>query len=158
VGEQSEQLQQGERPKRKPVPGWLVAAVGLLIAIILGWATMAIGSRRLEAAKQIRSESEGRMMIAVDFAAEDAMRTSQDAQVAISKSNWGQAGSALARVNNLVALMEQVAPEGKRSAIGDIRNSLSNAQQQVASQSQDAVQEINTLIAELDGLRESSQR
>jgi hypothetical protein len=151
VGEQSVQ------PERKPMSGWVIAVVGLLIAIILGWAMMAIGSRRLDSANKIRSDSEGRLLIAVDFAAQEGMKASQDAQVAINRSNWGQAGSALARVNDLVTLMEQVAPEDKRSAVSDARNSLSDAQKQAGSQSQDAVQGINTLITKLDGLREKKE-
>jgi len=151
VGEQSGQ------PQRKPMSGWLIAVVGLLIAITLGWAMMAIGSRRLESANKIRSDSEGRLMIAVDFAAGEAMKSSQDAQVAINRNNWGQAGSGLARVNDLVTLMEQVAPEDRRSAVSDVRSSLSDAQKQVGSQSQDAVQAMNTLITKLDGLRDKKQ-
>lgn len=149
--------EQGGQPQRKPTSGWLIAVVGLLIAIVLGWAMMAIALGKLESAKKIRSDSEGRLMIAVDFAAQEAMKAAQDAQVAINRSNWGQAGIALARVNNLVTLMEQVSPEGKRSALSDVRNSLSDAQKAVGSQSQDAVQQINTLITKLDGLGGSRQ-
>jgi len=152
VGEQGAQREQSGQARSNPMFGWLIAVIGLLIAVILGWAMMAIGAGRLEAAKKTRSDAEGRLLIALDYAAREAMREAQGAQVAINKNNLGEAAARLSRANDLVTLMEQVAPESMRSEVNDVRNSLSEAQQQVGARSQDAAQTLNTLITQLDGL------
>lgn len=152
MGERGAQREQSGQARSNPMSGWLVAVIGLLIAVILGWAMMAIGAGRLEAAKKTRSDAEGRLLIALDYAAREAMREAQGAQVAINKDNLGEAATRLSRANDLVTLMEQVAPESMRSGVSDVRNSLSGAQQQVGARSQDAAQSVNTLITQLDGL------
>lgn len=152
MGEQGAQREQSGQARSNPMLGWLIAVIGLLIAVILGWAMMAIGAGRLEAAKKTRSDAEGRLLIALDYAAREAMREAQGAQVAINKNNLGEAAARLSRANDLVTLMEQVAPESMRSEVNDVRNSLSEAQQQVGARSQDAAQTLNTLITQLDGL------
>lgn len=152
MGEQGAQREQSGQARSNPMFGWLIAVIGLLIAVILGWAMMAIGAGRLEAAKKTRSDAEGRLLIALDYAAREAMREAQGAQVAINKNNLGEAAARLSRANDLVTLMEQVAPESMRSEVNDVRNSLSEAQQQVGARSQDAAQTLNTLITQLDGL------
>lgn len=144
----------GEQRSGSAVRGWLVAIIGLVAAALLGWALMAIGAKRLEDARKIRAESEGRLMVAVDFAAREAMREAQDAQMAVNSSNWGEAGSRLSRVNELVTLMEQVAAEGERRAVGDVRNRLGEAQRSVGQQSKEAGQSVSALVTALDVLRE----
>jgi len=142
-----------EQRTNRGLPGWLVAIIGLIIAALLGWAMMAIGARRLEQAKKLRAESEGRLMAAVEFAAREATREAQDAQVALNHSNWGEVGTRLARVGELVTLMEQVAPESQSGAVRDIRSRLGDAQRLAGEQSKDAPQSLSALVAALDGLR-----
>jgi hypothetical protein len=131
----------------------LVAIIGLVIAALVGWTMMAIGARRLEQAKKLRAESEGRLMAAVEFAAREATREAQDAQVAVNRSNWGEAGTGLDRVDGLVTLMEQVRPESQRGAVEDARGELGDAQRLVREQSRDAAESMNALVAALDKLR-----
>ncbi len=141
-----------QRTSRGP-SGWLVAIVGLIIAALLGWAMMAIGARKLDQAKKLRAESEGRLMLAVEFAAREATREAQDAQVALNQSNWGEVGTRLAHVGELVALMEQVRPESQRGAVDDARGRLGDAQRLVGEQSKDAAQSLTALVTALDELR-----
>src|SRR5574340_634477 len=142
----------GEQRKRGGPPGWLVAIVGLLGAGLLGWGMMAIGERKLEQARKMTAESEGRLMTAVAFAAQEGTQEAQAAQIAVTRSNWGEAGSKLARVGELVALMEQITPESQRGAVSDIRGKLGDAQRLVGEQSRDAGESLNALVGALDAL------
>jgi hypothetical protein len=115
---------------------------------------MGIGARRLRDAERVRSGAEARLMAAVEFAVGEAISQAQEARLAINKNNWGEAQTRLSRANDLVTLIEQVAPEGKRSAVGQVRNRLNETQRLTGERSQDALASLDSLITDLDGLRE----
>jgi len=150
----------GQGAKRMST-GWLglvIAVAGLVIAILLGWALMAIGANRLDQANKIRASAERRLMTAMGFAAEEAMRDAQQADIAIRRSNWGEAQTRLSRVNELVTLMEQIAPASRSTAVRRLRERLAEAQQLVGNQSEGATQVTDALVTDLDDLRQEQAR
>lgn len=134
----------------------MIAVIGLLIALVLGWAMIAIGAGKMRGAKQIQAGAEAKSAIAVEFAAEQSVAWAQEARLALNKGNWGAAQTRLARVNDLVTLMEQVAPEGKREAVSQVRDRLGEVQQLVGEQSKDSADALDLLATDIDGLRQQS--
>ena len=145
--------EQRESRQSSPLLGYLIAVIGLVIAVALGWAMMAIGARRLADAERVREQAEGRLLVAVSFAAREAVTQAQEARVSIIRSNWGDAQRRLSRVNELVTLLEQVAPDADREAVNQVRDRTGEVQRLVGEQSTDALSALDTLITDLDGLR-----
>jgi len=133
--------------------GWAIAVVGLLVAVLLGWAMMAIGARKLRDAAKLQADAESRLLIALDYAASQAMTQTQEARVSLNRDNWGEAQSRLDSVNELVTLMERVTPDRTRPDVDRLRDRLGEAQRLVGEQSKDALSALDSLITELDGLR-----
>jgi hypothetical protein len=145
--------EQRESRQSSPLFGYLIAVIGLVIAVALGWAMMAIGARRLADAERVREQAEGRLLVAVSFAAREAVTQAQEARVSIIRSNWGDAQRRLSRVNELVTLLEQVAPDADREAVNQVRDRTGEVQRLVGEQSTDALSALDALITDLDGLR-----
>jgi hypothetical protein len=145
--------EQRESRQSSPLSGYLIAVIGLVIAVALGWAMMAIGARRLADAERVREQAEGRLLVAVSFAAREAVTQAQEARVSIIRSNWGDAQRRLSRVNELVTLLEQVAPDADREAVNQVRDRTGEVQRLVGEQSTDALSALDTLITDLDALR-----
>jgi hypothetical protein len=145
----------GRRPARNPVvTGWLVAILGLAVALILGWALISIGAGRIKRAEQTQREAESRLHIALDFAAGEALQGVRDTRVLLRNQNWGEGRSHLNRVNELVTLMEEVAPEGKQQAVRDIRDTLGRLQSAVGEQSKGAGEILDGLEGQIYELRQ----
>jgi len=141
--------------RRSPVlTGWMVAVVGLFIAALLGWALMSIGVRRLQQAEQTRLAAESRLQTAIAFAADGAIDELRKARLALHNNNWGDAQTVLSRVEDHVTFMEQVAPERKRKAVGQIRETMGKLQRAVGEQSKDALERLDTLETALAQLLE----
>jgi hypothetical protein len=139
--------------KRSPVAtGWMVAIFGLLIAVLLGWITMTIGSRRIKQAEQIKVVAESRLDIALRFAAGKTMDDLRQARLALHNKNWGSAQAALSEVRECVAFMADVAPEGKREEVTKLRDSVEQLQRAAEEQSEGAMDGIDALEAALDRL------
>ncbi len=152
--------EQRESRQSSPLFGYLIAVIGLVIAVALGWAMMAIGARRLADAERVRRQAEGRLLVAVNFAAGEAVTQAQAARVSILASNWGDAQRRLSRVNEMVTLLEleQVAPDADREAVNRVRDRTGEVQRLVGEQSTDALSALDALITDLDGLREKRGR
>lgn len=145
--------EQGAQRRTNPMLGIWIAVIGLLLALILGWTMMRIGAGRLAAAAKIRSDAEGRLMVAVEFAASEAVNQAQEARLSMSQGNWGEAQRRLSRVTGLVTLMEQVAPQSKMASVAQLRERLGEVQRLVAEQSRDALGSLDALVTQLDELR-----
>jgi len=142
------------RKARNPVvTGWLVAVVGLLIAVLIGWVMMTIGARRVESAEQIRQQAESRLLVALDFAVELASDEAKSVDDALLSSNWGSAARRLAQVSNAVNLMDQVAPESRQKQVDEVLELLSQLQGAIGDQSSDARDRLDAFRTALDGLR-----
>ena len=147
----------GARPARRSplATGWMIAIIGLIIAILLGWALMSIGAARIKQAEQIRVAAESRLQIALSFAAKGAIDELRQARLALHNKNWGSAQTVLSRVEDHVTFMEQVAPEGKRKPVSEIRERIGELQRAVGEQSKDSVERLDALEAALDQLRQA---
>ena len=142
------------RKARNPVvTGWLVAILGLLLAVLIGWAMMAIGARRVEQAEQVRQKAESRLLVALDSAVALAADEAKSVDDALLSSNWGSAGRRIPDLTNAVTLMDQVAPEGKRQQVDEVRELLSQLQGAIGDQSKDARDRLDAFRTALDGLR-----
>jgi len=142
------------RKARNPVvTGWLVAVVGLLIAVLIGWVMMTIGARRVESAEQMRKQAESRLLVALDFAVELASDEAKSVDDALLSSNWGSAARRLAQVSNAVNLMDQVAPESRQKQVDEVLELLSQLQGAIGDQSSDARDRLDAFRTALDGLR-----
>ena len=142
------------RKARNPVvTGWLVAVVGLLIAVLVGWVMMTIGARRVESAEQMRKQAESRLLVALDFAVELASDEAKSVDDALLSSNWGSAARRLAQVSNAVNLMDQVAPESRQKQVDEVLELLSQLQGAIGDQSSDARDRLDAFRTALDGLR-----
>jgi len=149
----SEQTERGRSATRF---GYTVAGVGLVLAVVLGWALMGIGSRRLKEAERVRTAAESQLLIALDFAADAAMERAQQARLSINKNNWGEAQTTLARMTELLTLMEQVAPERKRNEVSQVRQQLEEAQQLAGEKSPNALATLDALATNLDALKQQA--
>ena len=142
------------RKARNPVvTGWLVAVVGLLIAVLIGWVMMTIGAKRVESAEQMRKQAESRLLVALDFAVELASDEAKSVDDALLSSNWGSAARRLAQVSNAVNLMDQVAPESRQKQVDEVLELLSQLQGAIGDQSSDARDRLDAFRTALDGLR-----
>ena len=142
------------RKARNPVvTGWLVAVVGLLIAVLVGWVMMTIGAKRVESAVQMRQQAESRLLVALDFAVELASDEAKSVDDALLSSNWGSAARRLAQVSNAVNLMDQVAPESRQKQVDEVLELLSQLQGAIGDQSSDARDRLDAFRTALDGLR-----
>jgi len=136
---------------------WMVAVIGLLIAVLLGWITMSIGSRRIKQAEQTRVVAESKLEIAVRFAAGKAMDELRQARLALHSNNWGSAQMVLSEVRECVAFMVEVAPEGKRKEVMQLRDAVEQLQRAAEEQSKDTQAKLDALEAALDQLTRTEQ-
>lgn len=145
------------RPARKGrnpvVTGWMVAIVGLLIAVLIGGVMIKIGANRVESAEQIRQQAESRLLVALDFAVELAADEAKSVDDALLASNWGSAARRLAQVSNAVNLMDQVASDSKQQQVDEVREMLSQLQGAIGDQSKDARDRLDVFRTALDGLK-----
>jgi hypothetical protein len=145
-----------KRSERSPAfKGWMVGVIGVLAAILLGSIMMAIGSGRINKAEQIRVAAESKMDIAVSFAAADAIEQVRQARLALHSSNWGSAQRLLSAVEDRITLIEQVAPDGKRKQVSELRSLMGDLQTSVGAQSGDASKQLDNLEAALDKIRQA---
>jgi len=131
---------------------WAVAVVGIVIGLVLGLITMGIGARRIRQAEEMRTRAEAQVQIALDYAAQHAADKANEVDNALRRSNWGVASQALNEVNELVSLMEQVAPLPKQGAVAQVRQTLGDVQAAVGEQSPDARNSLDALRSALDTL------
>lgn len=142
-------------PRRSPTrAAWMVAGLGLLLALALGWAMLAIGAARLRKADEIRTAAETKNRVALTYATNQAMGQAQEARMAVTRSNWGQAQTSLSRINDVVTLMEQVAPEDRRRDVAEARKQLAEAQRLAGQHSAKTVDAVDALTVTLDKLRQ----
>jgi len=144
--------------RRGPSPvakGWMVGLIGVLIAVLLGSALIAIGSKRIEEAEKTRVAAESKLQIALGFTADEAIDELRQARLALHNENWGSAQSVLSRVEDKVTLMEQVAPDRRRDEMSELRKLMGDLQTAIGAQSQDAAQKLDSLEAALDKMRQA---
>ncbi len=135
---------------RSPVlTGWLVAIIGLVIAGLVGWATISIGTRRIQDAEQTKVEVQSQLRIAVTFAANQAVAKLREARLELHNKNWGSAQMVLSSVEDHITFIEQVAPDEKSKQVGRIRAGIGDLQRAVGKQSADAVKQLDALEAAL---------
>jgi uncharacterized membrane protein YccC len=146
--------------KARPSPaakGWLVGAIGVVVAIILGWALIGIGSRKIASAEQTRKAAEAKLDAAVAFAAEDAMTELRQARLSVNNQNWGSAQTMLMKVDGRIRLIQQVAPERRKKDADQVRQLMDDLLEAVSAQSADASQKVDALEAALDKMKETEQ-
>jgi hypothetical protein len=135
--------------------GWLVGVIGVVIAIILGWALIAIGSAKIRKAEGIRVASEAKLRIAVAYAANEAIEELRQARLALGNQNWGSAQTTLSQVGTRVKLINDVAPDSETDRVNEIQQLLDDLQAAVGQQSADASQKLDALEAALDKMRQT---
>jgi hypothetical protein len=140
------------RPGSPVAKAWLIGVVLVLIALLLGWALMAIGAGRVRKAEQIRTAAESKLSVAVAYVAGEAISQVRDARLAINKNNWGSAQVTLSQVGEKIAFMRQVAPDNQIAAIDKISEELTRLQKSASEQSKDTVQQLDALETSLDAL------
>jgi uncharacterized membrane protein YccC len=148
----------GAKARPSPVAkGWLVGAIGVVVAIILGWALIGIGSRKIASAEQTRKAAEAKLDAAVAFAAEDAMTELRQARLSVNNQNWGSAQTMLMKVDGRIRLIQQVAPERRKKDADQVRQLMDDLLEAVSAQSADASQKVDALEAALDKMKETEQ-
>jgi len=135
--------------------GWLVGAIGVVVAIILGWALIAIGSGKIRKADEIRVAAEHKLDAAVSVAAEDGMTELRQARLSVNNRNWGSAQTTMMKVDGRVRLIQQVAPERRKKDADEVRQLMDDLLEAVSAQSADASQKVDALEAALDKMRET---
>src|SRR5512140_900411 len=103
-----------EAKRRNPVAtGWLVAIVGLVVALLLGLGLMRIGKQRMKAAEATARP------YAVAFAAlaENALAPLGKAQDSVASKDWGQAQTALDETGKVITQMEAAASDANRGQV-----------------------------------------
>jgi len=132
---------------------WIIGVIAILIAVLLGWALMAIGSRRIQSAEQIRVAAESKLDIALTFAAEEAIDELRQARLALHNKNWGSAQSVLSSVEDKITFMERMASEKRKGDIARIREQIGELQRAVSEEAKNTMERIDALEASLDSTR-----
>ena len=137
--------------------GWLVGAVGVAIAVLLGWALMAIGSNRIKQAEQVRVAAESRLDVALAFVAQDAMDELRQARLALHNRNWGSAQMTLSGVEDKVNFLRQIAPERRKGEVSAAADQLAELQKAAGEQAKDVMERVDALEAALYALAQAGQ-
>ncbi len=146
----------GARPAMSPVAkGWLVGVIATAIALLLGWALLAIGSARIKQAEQTRVAAESKLSIALSFAASEAIEELRQARLALHNKNWGSAQRTLSSVEDKVTFLKQIAPEKRKGEVSGIGDQLTELQKAAGEQSEDVPQRLDSLEAALDALTQA---
>ncbi len=145
---------QAARGMSPVVKGWLVGVIAIAIAVLLGWALMAVGSARIREAAQIKATAESKLDIALSFVAGEAVEEIRQARLALHNKNWGSAQMALSRVEDKITMMGQVAPDGRKAEIDQLRSELTELQQAISDQARNTAERLDAMEAALDALRE----
>ena len=146
--------------KHGPSPvakAWMVGAIGVVLAIILGYALIWIGSRRLQQAEGIRVASESKLQLAVSFAAGEAIDQLRQARLALHANNWGSAQKALSGVEDKVTLIEQVAPDSMKGDVTNVHQLIGDLQNAVTQQASDTSTKLDSLEAALDTMKQGQK-
>lgn len=143
----------GAKPAKSPAAkGWLVGAIGVALALVLGWILMSIGSARIREAAQVKATAESKLEIAVSFVAADAVDEIRKARLALHNNNWGSAATTLSRAEDKITVMGQIAASGRKGEIDTLRGELAELQQAVSDQSKDTTERLDALEASLAAL------
>ena len=143
----------GAPKRRSPVAtAWMVAIIVLVVAVLLGWILMSIGSRRMQQATQIRREAESKLEMEVSFGARRAMDELRPVRLALHNSNWGAAAEALSPAEDCVQFIERVAPDRMESDVRTVTTGLERLQGAILDQSKEAMDRLTDLEAALDAL------
>ncbi|UCC67210.1 MAG: hypothetical protein JSV79_08705 [Armatimonadota bacterium] len=146
----------GARRKRNPVvTGWLVAVIGLAIAVALGWGMMSIGAARLKNAEQIRLEAESKLQMEIGFGARRAIDELLPVRLALHSNNWGAASDALSPVEDCAEFIQRIAPEGRLDSVAQVSKKLDDLQSAIRDQSKDAMDRLTALEAALNELAQA---
>ncbi|MFB3880174.1 MAG: hypothetical protein ACE149_02870 [Armatimonadota bacterium] len=155
-------MSQQDRPDRAGavgspvVKGWLIGTVGVVVAILLGWILIGIGSAKLRKAEEIRVAAENNLEVAVSSAAEDAMAELRQARLAVNNRNWGSAQTNLMKVDARVRLIQQLAPQRSRREAEQVRQLMDDVLAAASAQAEDTPQKVDALEAALDGMKQKA--
>ena len=148
----------GAKPGIGPVAkGWLVGVIGVAIAVLLGWALMAIGSNRIKQAEQVRVAAESRLNVALSFVAEEAVDELRQARLALHNKNWGRAQMTLSGVEDKVTFLRQVAPDGRKDEASAVADQLAELQKAAGEQSKDALERLDALEVALHAMTQAAE-
>jgi len=137
--------------------GWLVGVIGVVIAVLLGWALMAIGSNRIKQAEQVKVAAESRLNVALSFVAEEAIDELRQARLALHNKNWGSAQTTLSGVEDKVTFLRQIAPEGRKDKVSAMADQLAELQKAAGEQSKDVMERVDALEAALAALTQTEE-
>jgi len=138
------------QPKRRNpvVVGWAVAVAGLIVAILLGWALISIGSSRLDQARKEKAP----LRLAISFMASEGITAARGAADSVSSSNWGDAQRKLVRANAVITAMERSTTADNRRQVQQARRTLGEAQEAVGRREPNARDNVDRLILRLEDL------
>jgi len=137
--------------------GWLVGVIGVLIAVLLGWVLMTIGSNRIKQAEQVKVAAESRLNVALSFVAVDAIDELRQARLALHNKNWGSAQMTLSGVEDKVTFLRQIAPDERKNEVSAVADQLAELQKAAGEQSKDVMERVDALEAALDAMTQAAQ-
>jgi hypothetical protein len=150
-----------EKPQEKPLQGpqpkpggagWKTAAIGILIAIVIGLIMIAIGSAKIKRGAQMQKEAELRLGDVVQYLAADAKAEADQMDEYLRQSNWGLATKRMGKLTEAVSLLDQIAPEAERSQVEQVKDASAQAQEAIDSHADDWRDKLDNLRAALDPL------
>ena len=137
--------------------GWLVGVIGVLIAVLLGWVLMTIGSNRIKQAEQVKVAAESRLNVALSFVAIEAIDELRQARLALHNKNWGSAQMTLSGVEDKVTFLRQIAPDERKNEVSAVADQLAELQKAAGEQSKDVMERVDALEAALDAMTQAAQ-
>jgi len=137
--------------------GWLVGVIGVLIAVLLGWVLMTIGSNRIKQAEQVKVAAESRLNVALSFVAVEAIDELRQARLALHNKNWGSAQMTLSGVEDKVTFLRQIAPDERKNEVSAVADQLAELQKAAGEQSKDVMERVDALEAALDAMTQAAQ-
>ena len=137
--------------------GWLVGVIGVLIAVLLGWVLMTIGSNRIKQAEQVKVAAESRLNVALSFVAVEAIDELRQARLALHNKNWGSAQMTLSGVEDKVTFLRQIAPDERKNEVSAVADQLAELQKAAGEQSKGVMERVDALEAALDAMTQAGQ-
>ena len=148
-------MSESDKPREQQKPaggGWKVAAVGILIALVIGLTMIAIGVRKIKRGAEMQQQAELRLQDVMQYLAADAKAQADQMDEYLRQSNWGLATKRMGKLVEAITLIDQIAPRAKRAEVEQVEEARERVQKALDERAEDWRDRLDQLRAALDEL------
>ncbi len=148
-------MSESDKPREQQKPaggGWKVAAVGILIALVIGLTMIAIGVRKIKRGAEMQQQAELRLQDVMQYLAADAKAQADQMDEYLRQSNWGLAAKRMGKLVEAITLIDQIAPRAKRAEVEQVKEARERVQKALDERAEDWRDRLDQLRAALDEL------